>query len=756
MSTSTERAARLWPPSLALLSVLIGCGVPATTPPTTIQPVQRRPLTPCPADVQPISTLDILQVTPEALTGSCRRLGGVISADRRWSAVYGQDGTLCIVTLEQGRLVHFMSRRGLVPTLSGFSPGDAALVAIEGSETQSRGYRGLERIDRVMVVDLFPFVTPRRTLDVGPIWFWYRGDVAVGQKRVDGRPALLVPIGRSLTDGIVRLLAIDLTTAEPIWQTPLGDRDVCRWPHIVTHRHRVLVGCGHQLWVGDVDSGDLDELTLEAPGEVEELALAADGRVGLVRLGSGLVAVDIDADESLWRARSVFQFVATADGQSVVLSRPTFGPDSDTTLTWHDVLSGAEQDPVRLDGTVDGLVSLDGGGVLAETTDGRRYRHDPSSRTTTTVDVQALSPIAALDFVGPGDELVVGTRDSRVALFDATEPIVRWAARVDGIGELALVRITAGGHVLVNRRQDFARLLATSNGEDRGKLFSYERLDEVMAPVLDSVAMESPPAVVLLYSHHLEGWDLPGTRRRFLVEVPHLRSGALFFEAKRRLLIVASETTVSLHDVGDGHQVAAWGRERCEGQLRRIFRDTSILFDGVRLLEICGGAVRALDVDTGAVTASWKLGAARLLTADGDRGFVVLEKVGGRVGIWSADAPGAWTPLSGQGRAKVTAAAVAADGRRLALGSEEGLIRLFDTANGALEVTLLVDGGDWVAWTPEGAFDGSERGLERWIYGVDCHLDILPWSQLPTLSEARAPTRVREALRRAEGAALER
>jgi WD40 repeat protein/uncharacterized caspase-like protein len=68
---------------------------------------------------------------------------------------------------------------------------------------------------------------------------------------------------------------------------------------------------------------------------------------------------------------------------------------------------------------------------------------------------------------------------------------------------------------------------------------------------------------------------------------------------------------------------------------------------------------------------------------------------------------------------EITAAAIAPDDRFLLTASEDGTMRLWDIATGAELARLIgLDGDDWLVLTPDGLFDGSEKGREKVMFRV--------------------------------------
>jgi hypothetical protein len=69
-----------------------------------------------------------------------------------------------------------------------------------------------------------------------------------------------------------------------------------------------------------------------------------------------------------------------------------------------------------------------------------------------------------------------------------------------------------------------------------------------------------------------------------------------------------------------------------------------------------------------------------------------------------------------------------ADGQRILTASDDGTIRLWDGETGQ-ELCAMVSfntGKDWFVVTPEGLFDGSEKGRQKVMFRTDGKLDVVP------------------------------
>ncbi|HVX61939.1 MAG TPA: WD40 repeat domain-containing protein, partial [Pirellulales bacterium] len=76
----------------------------------------------------------------------------------------------------------------------------------------------------------------------------------------------------------------------------------------------------------------------------------------------------------------------------------------------------------------------------------------------------------------------------------------------------------------------------------------------------------------------------------------------------------------------------------------------------------------------------------------------------------------------------VNALAFGAGGRYVVSGSSDSTLRCWSVATGdeLLRLTMVDDGRDWLAATPEGLFDGSEGGRERVAFRIGGGLNVVP------------------------------
>ena len=100
---------------------------------------------------------------------------------------------------------------------------------------------------------------------------------------------------------------------------------------------------------------------------------------------------------------------------------------------------------------------------------------------------------------------------------------------------------------------------------------------------------------------------------------------------------------------------------------------------------------------------AWTPGGKTLVSGGGD----------GLVSVWDAATGHERRVLTGH-TAEIQGVSVSPDGRTLASAGDEGVVRLWNMATGA-ELCRLVglSGGEWLAFTPDGRFDGSPQGRTR-------------------------------------------
>jgi len=68
----------------------------------------------------------------------------------------------------------------------------------------------------------------------------------------------------------------------------------------------------------------------------------------------------------------------------------------------------------------------------------------------------------------------------------------------------------------------------------------------------------------------------------------------------------------------------------------------------------------------------------------------------------------------------VTSVAFSPDGKTALSGASDGTTQLWDTATGQLRYTAIATSeGEWLAWTPEGFFAGSDWATRNLVYIVD-------------------------------------
>jgi WD40 repeat protein len=94
----------------------------------------------------------------------------------------------------------------------------------------------------------------------------------------------------------------------------------------------------------------------------------------------------------------------------------------------------------------------------------------------------------------------------------------------------------------------------------------------------------------------------------------------------------------------------------------------------------------------------------------------------GLAGLWDAMTGNRLHALEGH-RSPVSMVAFSRDGKRIATGTAAGSVHIWDRTTGRqlVEIMSLPKGGDWVAVTPKGEYDGSDVGcrfLKEW-YGDD-------------------------------------
>ncbi|MBI3946089.1 MAG: WD40 repeat domain-containing protein [Armatimonadetes bacterium] len=122
-------------------------------------------------------------------------------------------------------------------------------------------------------------------------------------------------------------------------------------------------------------------------------------------------------------------------------------------------------------------------------------------------------------------------------------------------------------------------------------------------------------------------------------------------------------------------------------------------------------------------------------------GTLTAADAGGNITAWNTGGQLLWRVKGPTGGAQ--GLAYSPDGKRLAGGSRSGAVCMWDAATGKLLVTLkLLSGDEWIAFTPEGYYDGSTGADQAIRWRVGDRLE-------PATRYApayRRPERVRQAL----------
>ena len=111
-----------------------------------------------------------------------------------------------------------------------------------------------------------------------------------------------------------------------------------------------------------------------------------------------------------------------------------------------------------------------------------------------------------------------------------------------------------------------------------------------------------------------------------------------------------------------------------------------------------------------------------------DEKYVVSGCWDGKIKLWNTQTGQEIRTFEHQSR--VTSVNFSPDGKFIMSGSWDGSVKLWDTERGILLLTLygLNNSEDWIAVTPDGKFDGTEKGMELLYYVQG--MDIIPLSSL--------------------------
>jgi len=155
--------------------------------------------------------------------------------------------------------------------------------------------------------------------------------------------------------------------------------------------------------------------------------------------------------------------------------------------------------------------------------------------------------------------------------------------------------------------------------------------------------------------------------------------------------------------------------------------DAAFSGDGTRLFLIAGGALTAYDATSGRALAAWKSSAAKRLQAASGRSPNVLGWSDESVLIWSGD--GSTPAVVVRPASKVSAAALAPDGRSALVGLESGELLVIDASDGQVRRTIRAHAGAVHSVSFGGAdlvATGSADGVAKlWRVGSDQPLRVV-------------------------------
>jgi WD40 repeat protein len=287
------------------------------------------------------------------------------------------------------------------------------------------------------------------------------------------------------------------------------------------------------------------------------------------------------------------------------------------------------------------------------------------------------------------------------------------------------VSADAGNHVFF---LPSGELLVTTL-KDRARTYRIQKVDskrQVLDDVVSDSAMASPDGRWLVFEnrkHAIELLDLKsGTAAVTLTQKKDGVKG-LAFNADSTLIVFSGAEGIEAWDVAE--RSLKWTLEKNGDE----FTGSVFAFDGAGHVAIAGSSARLVicDEKTGAIQGTPEAVGmpgffVKAMKFSPDRQWLAIATQGS-VLLWNAGAKKA-IGLDNEG-GNVNSVDFSKDGRWLATSGEQGSVRLWKWQEGKLALTLLSseESTDWLAFTPEGLFDGSVRMWDRivWRTGDGIH-----------------------------------
>ncbi|MFC1679359.1 caspase family protein, partial [Elusimicrobiota bacterium] len=429
---------------------------------------------------------------------------------------------------------------------------------------------------------------------------------------------------------------------------------------------------GEGIFVFDLGSGE--EVSVFG-GVSYSLAFTPDGSQVVVGDYGGKVNVHSFPDGKLLRTLSghashVRSLVLTSDGKHVIT-----GSDDKTVKIW-ELSTGRE---IRtLSGRSGEIVSTaynaDGDQLVFAVTDGTARVWDLKLGQQTAVLSGHKGPVLAAAFSPDGRYVVTGSEDKTVRVWDMEKRGESRVLKGHSLGVMDIAFTPDGKHVFsaggsrYNKAEDKVRMWHLRSGTLVWTMPSGHQGG------VRSVAV-SPDGRYLAvgsFDASAELWDLRG--RRKARDLPkgyyHTEDRLIRFSPDGKLLAMKSFAGVLVQEVG------TWKTLKEGGSIEHLF---------------------AFMPDS------------RSLVVANTHGSVLVKELPS-LKIAKKFRTGSETAES---------VAVSPDGKHIAVGGKDGVLRLLDSRSGKEVAALVAVGDDWVAAAPGGFFDGSDGGMKSitWTAG---------------------------------------
>ncbi|HET6881643.1 MAG TPA: PQQ-binding-like beta-propeller repeat protein [Pirellulales bacterium] len=362
--------------------------------------------------------------------------------------------------------------------------------------------------------------------------------------------------------------------------------------------------------------------------------------------------------------------------------------------------------------------------VATGSADGTAAIWNASSGTTLRRFETKSQAVNAVAFSPDDRQLLLGTvLPSQVLLYDVTTgSLIRsYKAHTKGVATASFS--PDGGRILTGSGDQLAIIWDTASGRILHKLSGHTdtvRCAE-FSPDGKKLVTGSPDKTAII-------WDAEtGKRLRTITRYGAIHGAEFSPDSKQLLLCAGMWTHPELWDVENGNLISILGRPTSFQDGLGNFCGAYIRANGNLLIGSYGKAV-LWDLKTKAIR--------QVLQTPAEPHVVVLHPSGRYVLMGSSEgvvslcdaANGVCMRSSKCHTGSIDALTFTADGRIMLTGSHDGTLAAWDFASGEelVRMALLNEGNDWLAFTREGLFDGSEGGRQMVSWRVGGELNVVP------------------------------